>query len=566
MKKLLILLAFVALLCVSAQAGEMETHVLNNLTEVFGYSVEDADAFVHEDAGDGTQIWVHPDHPEWQYIAYPVEGGMANTESPFHTSGWLNHPGESVLRTLLYAARDGGWFAAWDAAARDGLQAMLENGSVTWTPYMAAVLQDASSTAAQAIDALFETCFGPAWGWPQVLTAWRDSVLAEYGLAAPERSLTVPGVTTVQDKNVQETTWYGTLPEELAAVFDRPELEGWTPLCGAYGAGGSYAFLPIEGTLTSDAKGLAVFEKEGRRLLVALLRVDGAWRIWPLGENLLYTGCDMAITHDASITFAITYMLSDHEIALFHVYPHIRLVAGQPTLACRLLCYERFDTAAGQQLRLTSAASDLGWRIAQGPIGGELSREDFAVRYPSYLGVTDIADFPTTAEQAHTVDALPAALRTGQLVIANEAHLRTKKSSRSTDLGMLCAGALLPVIGVEEGSEEPWIHTRLGALSGYVTSSYTSYNPYFAVDDPQPVARANREISLKKGTSLLDGTARTLPAGTRMHVVLVDGGWLYVAVPSGDIGWFMDVNSDYGYVRAGDVTIAGTAAQLDWEK
>ena len=79
-----------------------------------------------------------------------------------------------------------------------------------------------------------------------------------------------------------------------------------------------------------------------------------------------------------------------------------------------------------------------------------------------------------------------------------------------------------------------------------------------------PVAEAQKEIPLKKGTGLFDGTVQTLPSGTKMHVIIENGDWLYVDVPREEIGFLMDVDGTFGYVRKADVTFLSIIPGLDW--
>ena len=79
-----------------------------------------------------------------------------------------------------------------------------------------------------------------------------------------------------------------------------------------------------------------------------------------------------------------------------------------------------------------------------------------------------------------------------------------------------------------------------------------------------PAAEARKEIPLKKGTGLFDGTVQTLPAGTKMHVIIENDDWLYVDVPQGEIGFLMDADGAFGYVRKAEVTFLPIIPGLDW--
>ena len=43
-------------------------------------------------------------------------------------------------------------------------------------------------------------------------------------------------------------------------------------------------------------------------------------------------------------------------------------------------------------------------------------------------------------------------------------------------------------------------------------------------------------------------------------------GWLYVCIPRGELAWRMDVDGQYGFVKAADVRTAASFVQLDWQK
>ena len=41
-------------------------------------------------------------------------------------------------------------------------------------------------------------------------------------------------------------------------------------------------------------------------------------------------------------------------------------------------------------------------------------------------------------------------------------------------------------------------------------------------------------------------------------------GWLYVCIPRGELGWLMDVDGQYGFVKTAEVRTAASLAQLEW--
>ena len=182
--------------------------------------------------------------------------------------------------------------------------------------------------------------------------------------------------------------------------------------------------------------------------------------------------------------------------------------------------------------------------------------------FPAYLGVTPITDFPTTVEAARH-SAFPG-MPEGY-VYSTGVNLRTQRSSRSASHGELKAGTLLPVLERLPGNPNDWVHTRVGFLEGFVVDVYVhDGQTQTARLSALPIVEAQKEISLKKGTGFFDGTVQTLPAGTKMHVIIEDDDWLYVDVPQGEIGFLMDADGAFGYVRKSDVTFLSTIPGLNW--
>lgn len=560
MKKLCFCLLAACLLACGAWAEEAFdplAYARGCLTEVFGYTEEQAAGFVFSDDGEGTLTFWPDTRPDLQYALRYDEDRRREMTSPFSTLDWVTHPGEGVLRDVLRRAEAERWFSDWGTDASDALLRALSEADTLVDAAVCSGLT-AGDPAAQAVNALFTFLCGPEYLWPAPLSEWRDETLARYGLALPDAPTPAVGVRRAHYGRSDAVTFACETPEELRAAFDRPELAGWKLLCG------SYRTMGLDNSRAQD-KGLAAFEKDGRRLLTILAVGDNGWEVWPVGENALYPDADFTIECDRSVGFfAIVYTLSDHETAVFHVYPDTYAFEGARHMSCTVSAYLRADGATGEQFMISSTVSQ-PWHVWTGRIGGPMTRNDRMVRYPAFLGGADVRDFPTTGAEAEAVNVFPEAMAGGSLVMANGVHLRAKTSSRSADLGMLRTGVLLPVLDVKKGSEAPWIHTRLGRLEGYVSSNYTSYGQDApSMYTPVRVAKAKGDIPLKKGAGLLDGTARTLPAGTKMHILLEDGKWFYVSVPRGEMDWLPDLNGDFGYVKKADVIDACLPCQLDW--
>ena len=128
MKRIMALLMGLMLLASCACAQETQEmarqHALNLLTEVYGYSAEEADAFEMK-VVDNNDLWNvefwPKDHPEWVYTArFSKENGSMDTvTTPFKGGkAFYGYPGEATMRDGLRLAREKGWFIRWNEQDR----------------------------------------------------------------------------------------------------------------------------------------------------------------------------------------------------------------------------------------------------------------------------------------------------------------------------------------------------------------------------------------------------------------------------------------------------------------
>jgi hypothetical protein len=134
-------------------------------------------------------------------------------------------------------------------------------------------------------------------------------------------------------------------------------------------------------------------------------------------------------------------------------------------------------------------------------------------------------------------------------------------------LGFLQQGAILPVLERLPGNPSDWIRTKVGDIDGYVVVTYTSLdgaNASILTSRPLPVAKLKTDAPLLESVGLFAKTKAELKAGQVMHVIMDAGDWLYVVVPQGELGWFMDINGQYGYLKKDQLDVALTLPQLEW--
>ena len=558
-RKWLILLTLILTLTVSPVLAEergLLPYAMDNLTEVYGYLSDEVKDFVFEPQADGSLAFWPKAHPGWVYTAFFNAFGQVDGATPFHT-GYTGYCGENAVRDLLRNIRDNRWIASWSEENKAALldACLEENVRISTDLYL-------SESAAQALQAFFESCYGPTAGWTDALFELRDSVFAEYGLTAEEWPFHVPGVRRISRRNIYQsdltrtyTLFEGEYPDELKAAFSDPHLSGWACFGGALSFDESRE-KPGEGS----GFGLAAFEKDGKRQLVQLVFQDAQWTAYPLGANALYPTGDYRVTFDTQQNaFAVQYRLSDDETATFYLTPTHTKKVNADLFYITIENYERVNRKTGEAIWIGLGNGGMPtWQK-------ELTPDDLPYPVANFticLGVIPITEFPTTLEaaRAYTLPGVPEGY-----VFSAGVNLRTQRSSRSHSYGMLNAGTLLPLLEELPGDPNPWVRTKVGFLEGFVTETYVyTGQPRHAQLNALPAVEAQKEIPLKKGTGLFDGTVQTLPAGTKMHVIIENGDWLYVDVPQGEIEFLMDVDGAFGYVRKADVTFLSTIPGLDW--
>ena len=559
MKRMLLLAAVLAMITGIALAEyDPIQGAKNNLTEVFNYTVEEAENFEFEDNGIDTVRFWPKEHPDWVYTLFYDSYGSTGGDTPFYKEKYTLYPGEGVVNEVLRRAREENWWVEWNDGARAAYQQLIIDQDLSYNESMLDAIQNPNATGADALQAFLTRCYGPEYQWTPALVSLRDEILQQNGLTMPVEKQPEAGIKAwqLQERNgatITRTSFYRETPEQLKAAFSHPRLAGWQCLCGAlWQNDGQFRDHPH----TPYGLGLAAFEKDGERLLVILDNDKDQWTVIPVGENALYRDADLMI-RNADYGFSIEYTLSDSETACFQVRVTNKKDGGRAY--CQIMQYDRVQKD-GEALRIQQNSYGDGWTASLYANGERSATASKRLELSSFMGVMDIREFPTTMAEFEQdrPSLLPAGCGRTEGV-----HLRAKTSSRSKDLGTFVPGALIPILEELPGDPNPWYRTDVGGLKGYVSSNYVKKDSN-SILYPQIVAQTKKAVSLKRGTGLLDGTVTELSAGTKMHLVLEDGGWYYVCVPREEIGCLMDVQGTYGWLKKDDVITAGMACQLDW--
>jgi len=589
-KHILMLLCALVMLATPALAQENAydkpiTYAKSLLTEVFGYTQEEADAFEFKVTETDTQWQAQfspKEHPEWIYYGtfQKADGGFLGSGSPFHTN-YRKYPGENGIRDVLRAAAKNRWFADWSAAAKAAFGDMMLKMGISSTSALQVGLADKNYPAAQAVDDYFVSCYGEKYEWTPAVYQWRDQVLASNGFKLELAATDIASRQGIHTRPVQDdskvwtttvTEFLGEIPAELSQAFSHPKLEGWTGLCGAVLTfeGSSQASLPVE-------RGLAAFAKGEERLLVVLYRESKSdtWSVSPVGEHALLKNRDFFITYDGQKhLFIIEYPVSGFESESFGCELVFMGKAEYPQPLCKLIDYRRTNRETGSGVVIDSEGERMQagvywYHVTTYQPDNPVKEEIAPAIVPHYLDFINAAQFPKSAE-----DCLKAATQSFKLPdgygVTSGVHLRAETSSHSADLGMYEPGTLVQVLETLSGDSYPWYRVRAGLAEGYMSSTYVTYGNSadiagaLSISRPLSVAKVKQACALKTGTGWLDGTVMDLPAGEKMHVIATCGDWLHVVVPQEEIGWVMDVNGTDGYVKASEVMQAATSIQIDW--
>lgn len=156
---------------------------MGSLTEVYGYTAQDADRFVfalEEQNGRRYLLYHDADHPEWNYVT-DAAAPASSTRTPF-TSLSGSHQGESGIRQFWYKVEEAGWMTGWQ---EDDRAALLETAAddlcaIPLPEDAKAAIRTGSMTPAQTVQAAFEAYYGPEAGWSDALAGWRDETVMRF--------------------------------------------------------------------------------------------------------------------------------------------------------------------------------------------------------------------------------------------------------------------------------------------------------------------------------------------------------------------------------------------------
>lgn len=313
---------------------------------------------------------------------------------------------------------------------------------------------------------------------------------------------------------------------------------------------------------TDYAMALVALEQEGTPILAFLSCPGGeAWTLETLGAKALLQN------REFSITLEDVGMMGVKSLGMRFLVTYPRAEGGTESYGfwqgmgpLHVKTYERKD-ANGSGIAILNTYPEYGFRVLNLPFTW-LSEGDMHMAYlPLWVQwMESITDFPTDAKQAKRLaeDSWKRFEGT-DFAVSYGANLREKPTTRSKTFGQFKDGVLLHVLGEEKGQDAPWYHVRVGREEGWMSGVYVKFpnTTDFAElmwHTPVPVARTLAPCTLWESPEKGAKSVRELPKDAQMHVMAeTEGGWLYVMIPQGDMGWEMDPDGESGYVRAAEV-------------
>jgi len=366
------------------------------------------------------------------------------------------------------------------------------------------------------------------------------------------------------------TAFTGELPEALEEALMSGGFAGYDCYAGAMLQ--QLSKLEYMDTAGSIAWALVAMEKDGRRELVGLTRDNkDPWSVSKLGAKALLPEREFTVTlSDAHsrgdklpTRFSVAYPREDGGSEAYGMW----IQYGGSTW--NAVSYESVD-AQGKGIAIVNDFNNWFeiWSLSAGKNASGPS-------YPAYLPLSlehmdSILDYPTNeADAKRLAEASWARFAGTDLAMAwGEVNFREEPSMEARILGKTKTGVLVHAIGLENGNIAPWIHVRLGREEGWISGTYVSFpqensHDFARIFRPLPVARATEDRILRAGPQDDAEAVEELPKDTLMHVLAeTEGGWLYVMLPRGEIGWEMDVDGVCGYVAADEVSVGASAGAV----
>ncbi len=532
-----------------AEDGRVQAF-LNMLTEVYGFTQEEAENLEVTAEGSGTDWHAgarDPLAPDMVYICectenphdmeyFMVSGHRYVVKSPLYGLPMRIRTGEGNVREGLRLALKNGWFTSCSGPNRAELRDWIENHcGLSYLNQAALEKEDVASM--DAVHLFFEACFGERWGWNQALKSWEKAVMLSCGTPETYPFLPEIGIEAQVNRLAGKSTervlmFQNAWPDEGAGGLEKvEELKDKQPVCGAVKLGKLYS------------RALIVVEDQGKRVLVRCgrNRTEENWEVCPCGSACLIQQGSMDIVPLSMGDFEVR--MADGDGKQIHI---VLTLWGATTDGCNLQEVRMLDED-GEKVRIfrSSLSAYAG--------GAFLPDESGPCHMPTLVEYLDLDRFPEERAEGQDTGRYRRTI--------GEVHFRRDHSSHSADLGTLSAGAVFEILGTEPGTESEWYQAKIGNLTGWVSGNYTRE---MDASGTMPAAAGGKSVTMYENTGIFPGRIGEIAPGEIVWVFLRRGGWLYVMKPGEDTPEPENMEGTFGWVREKDVKIAASPAGLVW--
>lgn len=344
----------------------------------------------------------------------------------------------------------------------------------------------------------------------------------------------------------------GELTRKMKAVFGGLLREGDEALCGAMF---TEHYKSEPGRSGRCAAMLAVRRAEKILLMGASKDGDESWQMGVETDSFLPPDAEFAITCEPMGEKYITYV----HLALT-VDDQVFLLRTQASGALFLYEYRRKEKDGGEFVIDCYSGS---FRCMERKNGEDTTLHTPEGGLPNRLCAWTLETFPDTPEKIDAWLAEHPMDEPDDVGYIWGVNLREEPTGKSRSWGKYTAK--VKILGQQPGLEVPWFHVRIGDLDGWVSGLYLRTQRAVRADEwADSVNTVLRVCRAKADTTLLrrpDGNdVKAVPAGTLLHVIEENDGWLHVILPRGEISWRTDWNGTYGFVEKKDALVGISAA------
>ena len=344
----------------------------------------------------------------------------------------------------------------------------------------------------------------------------------------------------------------GEIPPDVRVIFEGRLLEDDRILSGARA---DSRYVSTEGYAGGEA--LLAVERGGKVLFMGARRKEDGWHACVETDDFLTLDTPFHISVEGEYASTVGLMNVDMSI----IVGDGRYLVSPEQGGIRLRGYVRRHADSSEEVFTQANADGLRCECYTDGVQDVLYVGRGAVS--TRLGAWTHDTFPKDATEAEYYHMTHGFVLKEDEAFITGVNLREKPTGQSASWGEY--SARVKVLGSEKGLQAPWYNVQVGNLTGWVSGVYLVKDAgdarYYGVASMElPVAKANGLIDLRDRPG--KPGKQKVPDGTLMHVLQEKDGWVHVIVPRYGYEWQTDWYGVYGFVRADEVTVGVSPADV----